>query len=286
MSLKKALILIPLFLALPYLTPSLQSASLLPEIQINHLQVNANTILPKDMSQVSNINELKIAHFSDLHLKQSLDLSLFNQTIAILKAEDPDIICFTGDFLDANDLYLKDTQPIIHALQSLNPKYGKYAVLGNHDLTASVNHKSLKLLEAGGFKVLQDNQIELNYEGFPLTVSGVSSILSKKSSFSILNTLDTTHFNLFLVHEPDSIVEFSKYPIQLQLSGHTHGGQIKIKNMPLTLPPSGELYIEGPYLVNDVLLNVNIGIGYSRLNLRVQCPSTIDMLYLNPASFS
>ena len=238
------------------------------------------------MSQVLNLNELKIAHFSDLHLKQSLDLSLFNQTIAILKTEDPDIICFTGDFLDANDLYLKNTQPIIHALQSLNPKYGKYAVLGNHDLTASVNNKSLKLLEAGGFKVLQDNKFELNYEGFSLTVSGVSSILSKQSSFDILKTLDSTHFNIFLVHEPDSILEFSKYPIQLQLSGHTHGGQIKFKNIPLTLPPSGELYVEGPYLVDDVLLNVNIGIGYSRLNLRIQCPPTIDMLYLDTTSLS
>ena len=286
MKLKKALILIVPFLTLSSLTHPLQSASLVPEIQVNHLQITPSHILPQDRSQELNVNELKIAHFSDLHLKQGLDLSLFNQTITILNAENPDIICFTGDFLDANDLYSKDTQPIIQALQSLHPKYGKYAVLGNHDLTNSVKNRNLQLLEAGGFKVLQDNKIEINYEGFPLTVLGVSSILSKQSSFEVLKTLDSTHFNIFLVHEPDSIVEFSKYPIQLQLSGHTHGGQIKLNNTPLTLPPSGELYVEGPYLVNGVLLNVNIGIGYSRLNLRIQCPPTIDVLYLDTASFS
>lgn len=286
MKLKTTFVLTLLFVALPSLTYPLQSASLLPEIEVNHLQITPTNILPKDMSKITHKNELKIAHFSDLHLKQGLDLSLLNQTIAVLKAENPDIICFTGDFLDANDLYLKDTQPIINALQFLTPRYGKYAVLGNHDLTASVNNKSLQLLEAGGFKVLQDQKVELIYEEFPIALSGIHSILSKQSSADVLKTLDTKHFNIFLVHEPDSILEFSKYPIQLQLSGHTHGGQIKFKNLPLTLPPSGELYVEGPYCINDVLLNVNIGIGYSRLNLRIQCPSTIDMLYLDTASFS
>ena len=279
------LILTLILAAFPAFTLPLQSAPLASEIQVNHLQVTSSGILPKDFSHKISSNELKIAHFSDLHIKQGLDLSLLNQTITILKAEDPDIICFTGDFLDANDLYIKDSQPIIEALQSLNPRYGKYAVLGNHDLTTSVNNKSLQLLEAGGFKVLRDEKIELSHEAFPFTLSGIDSILSKSSS-DVLQTLTSEQFNIFLVHEPDSILEFSKHPIQLQLSGHTHGGQIRFKSLPLTLPPSGELYVAGPYRVHDALLNVNIGIGYSRLNLRIQCPSTIDMLYLDTESFS
>lgn len=285
MNLKTTLALTMLFVTLPPLTHPLQSASHFPEIQVNHLQITPTGLLPKEISQILNTSEVKIAHFSDLHLKQGLDLSLLNHTATLLNTQNPDIICFTGDFLDANDLYIRDPQPIIEALQSLTPRYGKYAVLGNHDLTASVNNKSLQLLEAGGFKVLRDEKIELTHEAFPFTLSGIDSTLSKHSSH-VLQTLDPEHFNIFLVHEPDSILEFCKYPIQLQLSGHTHGGQIKFNNTPLTLPPSGKLYVEGPYHVDNVLLNVNIGIGYSRLNLRVQCPSTIDMLYLDTASFS
>lgn len=252
-----------------------------PDIQINHWQVTTKELIQKDLTAPSIIKEIKVAHFSDLHIKQELDLSQFNQVITLLNQENPDIICFTGDFLDANDLYKRENEPIIEALKSLNPPYGKYAVLGNHDLVKSSNNKSLQLLEAGGFKVLRDEKIELVYEQIPFVVAGIDSMLYKNSTTRILDDLDHQGFNILLAHEPDNVLKFSKYPINLQLSGHTHGGQIKFKGIPLSLPPSGEVYVEGPYVIENTLLNVTIGIGYSRLNLRIQCPSTIDMLYID-----
>lgn len=262
------------------------STNIPPEIQVNHWQVTPQELIQKDLTLQPTLKEIKIAHFSDLHIKQELDLTQFNQVITILKQENPDIICFTGDFLDANDLYKRESEPIIKALQSLNPPYGKYAVLGNHDLVKSTNNKSLQLLEAGGFNVLRDEKIELMYEQIPLVVAGLDSILHKTTTTHILGDLETQKFNILLAHEPDSVVKFSNYPINLQLSGHTHGGQIKFKGIPLTLPPSGELYVEGPYLIENTLLNVTIGIGYSRLNIRIQCPPTIDMLYIDTSTLA
>lgn len=255
------------------------------EIHTNYLQVTPDGIIQKEKNTDIG-TALKIAQISDLHIKESLDLSQFLSSIELLKKEEPDLICFTGDFFDANNIYSKDTTPIVEALQSLTPPYGKFAVLGNHDTTKKLGNKSLDILVKGGFTVLQDDKVEFTFQGEPIVIAGISSVLAPTSTRNILDTLTPDKLNILLVHEPDIILALTDYPIQLQLSGHTHGGQIKFKNKPITTPPLGEKYVDGPYKINDTLLNVNIGIGYSRMNIRLNCPSTIDFLYLNPLDFT
>ncbi|MGA7877028.1 MAG: metallophosphoesterase [Desulfoferrobacter sp.] len=170
--------------------------------------------LPEDIQQ------LKIAQISDVHLGLLVGSHRLEQILEKVRSEEPDVLVCTGDLVDGNI----DRMDQIHvAINGINPRFGKYAVTGNHEYYAGLN-RSIKFIESFGFEVLRGKmknvQNVLQIAGVDDPAGGVSV-----DEVSLLSSKQNGIFKLFLKHRP-TVVKDALGLFDLQLSGHTHGGQI------------------------------------------------------------
>ncbi len=228
--------------------------------------------------------KVRIAQLSDLHLGQHFKVEKLAGVVAKTAALAPDILVFTGDLFDSRDKWGEFTQELVlRLLDHLPAKATKLAVLGNHDFRGDGCGLTAALLQTAGFRVLRNEAVTLAQWG--IRAIGVDDILLGDGCLCPVGDLcDEKLFNLALVHEPDAADIFSEYPIDLQLSGHTHGRQI---NLPLVsdfiLPHMGDRYISGRYIIHkeggrDMRVYVNRGIGTTKLPLRFLCGAEITCI--------
>ncbi|MDF2613887.1 MAG: metallophosphoesterase [Clostridia bacterium] len=235
------------------------------------LLVHEEAIFSDRMKQTA--EPIKIVQFSDTHLGKDYTLENLKKVIQKVNAANPDIIVFTGDLIDNNAKY-DETEAVIKELSSLKAKLCKVAVYGNHDHGGNGTKRYKKIMEAADFILLNNanykidlgNNQKINLIGIDDMLLGSPDI--KKATKSI--NLD--EYNLFISHAPDAADEVKAYPIDLQLSGHSHGGQVAIPfiGAPFT-PPYAKKYIKGMYDIpgNDRMkLYVNCGLGTSQLRYR------------------
>ena len=114
-----------------------------------------------------------------------------------------------------------------------------------------------------------------------ISIFGLDDILLGKPK--IEKTLEHARqntYNIVLVHEPDIAPQVSRYPINLQLSGHSHGGQVQIFRAIIT-PSLAKDYIEGFYTIQDLTLYVNRGLGRTRVPFRFMSKPEITLLHSN-----
>lgn len=198
----------------------------------------------------------KIVQLSDLHYDGvNLAEETLERAIAFSNRENPDLVVITGDFIT------DDPSPITKLakrLASLNSKSGIYGCLGNHDLVAPVaKYAIIKALAAANIKVLWN---EITYPlGDKLALVGLADFWSPEfNPQSVFTQIAPDVPRIVLSHNPDSAEILKKWRVDLQLSGHTHGGQIVIpgygaapillQQMRKTVPRSLGQYL--PYL-ND-----------------------------------
>jgi uncharacterized protein len=171
----------------------------------------------------------KLIQLSDLHYDGlRLSDSLLAQAIEAVNQAEPDLILLTGDYVtdDPNKIY-----PLIQHLKHLQSRAGIYAVLGNHDL---YYHRSkaqvTEALTSIDIQVLWD---EIAYPlGSELPIIGLSDFWCREfNPAPIMNQLDPKIPRIVLSHNPDSAELLQKWRVDLQLSGHTHGGQIMIPGL-------------------------------------------------------
>ncbi|MDX2212893.1 MAG: metallophosphoesterase [Oculatellaceae cyanobacterium bins.114] len=184
----------------------------------------------------TSLNNLRIAQLSDFHYDGlRLSESLLAEAIALTNDYTPDLIALTGDFVT-------DDPTPIHALsdrlKGLQSRVGVYAVLGNHDsYLPQAQPEIVTALERIGIRVLQ-NQIAYPV-GERLPLVGFADFWSGKFDPTLLNQLDPAIPRLVLSHNPDTAAVLRSWRVDLQLSGHTHGGQV-------VLPKLGPLPAWGP----------------------------------------
>ncbi len=172
---------------------------------------------------------IKIVQLSDLHF-DGLRLSeqLLSEAIAASNDIQPDLIVLTGD-------YVTDDPTPIHqlarSLKHMQSRLGTYAVLGNHDIyTPSSKPEITAAFEGVGIEVLW-NQISYPL-GTELPLVGLADYWSKEfNPASVLDQLDPTTPRIVLSHNPDTAAKLQQWRVDLQLSGHTHGGQIVIPGL-------------------------------------------------------
>ncbi|MCU9612274.1 metallophosphoesterase [Caldibacillus lycopersici] len=213
----------------------------------------------------------KIVQFSDTHLGFHFDLSQFKQVINKISKETPDIIIFSGDLVD-NLLTFQEIEETIAILSTLSAPYGKFAVYGNHDHGGWGSEKYQYMMKSSNFSLLQNEaiSIKMNNEEEIILAGIDDAMLGKPDLEKTFRNLPANRFTLCISHAPDIANEVSKYPIQFQISGHTHGGQVQIPFIgPLITPPYGKNYFEGfYYITEDFTLYVNRGLGTTRLPYR------------------
>lgn len=176
---------------------------------------------------VSNLpmDKLTIVQLSDIHIDITTKYITIKKIVEITNSLNPDIIVFTGDLADTNIIKTYEK----YGLLDFKSKYGIFAVSGNHEYYRGISNYET-LCEKLNFKLLNNENILIDDKFY---VSGITDFQTSKAfnykSANVTEALSNIDFNkpvIFLSHQPNSFFESQKYPITIQLSGHTHAGQI------------------------------------------------------------
>jgi uncharacterized protein len=194
------------------------------------LEIKVNRIVIKSTKIPKEIESLKIVQISDVHLGLIVREKRLKKILDKISEINPDILVSTGDLLDGQGDNLK---PIAKLFQNINPKYGKFAVFGNHEFYVGLE-ESRNLTKEAGFHILRGKNIEIkdliNIAGFDDPTSKSFVINKEISELTVLKQGNPELFTLLLKHTP-IVNNYSLGLFDLQLSGHTHNGQIFPFNM-------------------------------------------------------
>jgi len=251
------------------------------EIEPSLLQIHEEVI--SSTSIPSSFEDFKIVQFSDTHIGFHYTLEQFNDLVRKINELKPDLIVFTGDLVDEPNKYHWNDK-LIQSLRDLQANHGKLWIYGNHDHGGYGTNIVKKAMEQAEFELLKNEHtvIQKNKERFIL--AGIDDVMLGKPDLS--QTLKNTNpdlFTILLAHEPDYADTTRQFPVDVQLSGHSHGGQVRFPFLGhLYTPAYAEKYVQGKYAFNDerLTLYVNSGIGTTRLPYRFLCKPEIHVFTL------
>src|SRR5262249_22565465 len=164
-------------------------------------------------------------------------------------------------------------EPCAQLLRELRAREGIFAVLGNHDEFSDPLVVSDTLAQAG-FKVLNNTAVAVERDGGRFWMAGVRDVIARTADISrALQSVPVGETVVLLAHEPDFADTVQRYPVDLQLSGHSHGGQVCAPFLgPIYLPELGRKYPRGLRELGSLTLYTNVGIGTIRIPSRWNCP--------------
>jgi uncharacterized protein len=226
-----------------------------------------------------------IALLSDFHYDPHFSIHPLKAAIGVVNTLRPDLIALTGDFVSMPMLSTSDpdaaalAEPCAQLLGQLKAPHGLWAVLGNHDCFSDPVRVT-SALRAQGIPVLHNQSIPVERDGARFWLSGVGDVLGGKARLeTALQPLPTGEAAILLAHEPDYADYVARYPVDLQLSGHSHGGQVRLPLMrPLYLPELARKYVAGLYKVGPLTLYTNRGLGTIGVPVRLNCPPEVTLL--------
>jgi predicted MPP superfamily phosphohydrolase len=223
-------------------------------------------------------NGYRSVQISDIHMGQWITAERLKGIVALVNEEKPDLVAFTGDSVSYEvDEIAEDLASNLAQLRSTD---GSVGVLGNHDHWMGADKVREALVQG---KIIDlNNAIHTIYrEGEMLHLAGVDDIMLKKDRLDeVLKELPSSGPAIMLAHEPDfADISASTGRFALQLSGHSHGGQIAI---PLIGTPVRLFmkYPMGMYRVGDMIQYTNRGLGTNEFWFRINCPPEITVFTL------
>lgn len=226
-------------------------------------------------------NGIKVLQFSDTHLGFHYQLSDLQKAVQVINDLQPDIVVFTGDLLDNPNQFHEQNQTIA-ILKEVKAPLGKYSVYGNHDHGGYGTENYARMMKESGFILLKNSSRNINYQNEQITIAGIDEpMLGNPDWEQTLSQHKDNQFCLLLSHAPDLANVAQKHGVSLQLSGHSHGGQVKLPLFgPLMKPLFAHNYFEGLYNLAPLTLYVNRGLGTTRLPIRLLSRPEISLFTL------
>ncbi len=227
----------------------------------------------------SAIEGFTIVVMADFHLYPFTQLELIDRAVAMANALNPNVAVLLGDFVWHEVEAIFDLAP---ALAGLNAQHGIFTILGNHDIWTDVEVIKTGLDEAR-LPLLLNQGVSLPVGSSQLYLAGLDDGWSGQPDLpAALDGAPGDAPVVLLFHEPDLANETSlDGRVALQLSGHSHGGQVRpVLGKPLITPYLSWEYDMGLYQVNDMWLYTNRGLGTTNVPLRVNCPPEITEITL------
>lgn len=216
---------------------------------------------------------IKISQISDFHSNHSIEIDKLGSKIQDF---NPHLIVLTGDIIDRHDNDLNTALELIHTLSSLDKDI--YFIKGNHELDNVLYGQLKTTMEKSGVKILEDDISTVEIEGNHVNIMGLDYFDDKDIQIckdiykSITENSLMEAFNLLLLHSPNKIREIVSGREDLILSGHTHGGQIRIPLIGSIIAPGQGFFPEldkGLYRIDNSILYIDSGLGNSFLPIRV-----------------
>jgi hypothetical protein len=225
---------------------------------------------------------MKLAQISDLHLGEWMTPQRETAIVQTVNALNPDVVLITGDFVSLVDDAIADE--LTEMLRGFAAPV--YACLGNHDHWTDAPTVSAAVLRAG-VQLLRNEHAVIARGNQALYIAGVDDIWERQHDLdAALAGIPQDSAVILLAHEPDYADEVAlDGRVGLQLSGHTHGGQVRLPfvGAPL-LPRLGQKYSAGLFQVGEMALYVNRGVGMIAPYVRFGCAPEITLLTLQPAA--
>ncbi len=225
-------------------------------------------------------NGYRIVQISDIHMGTWMNEERLSHIVEMVNQLEPDLIAITGDFISYT--VERPLQEIIGPLSRLAPKDLTLAVLGNHDHWTDAQQVR-NALAASSVHEIGNDVYTLRRGAAVLHVAGVDSFSVEQDRLDlVLEKLPADGPAILLAHEPDfADTAAATGRFALQLSGHSHGGQIHLPLIgPPMLPTNGRKYPHGLYRVKGMHQYTNRGLGSTSLRLRLNCPQEITVLTL------
>ena len=216
----------------------------------------------------------RILHLTDLHLRTRWPKQL-DDVIARTQADPPDLILFTGDFVDDKRDHRPALPLVKRLLGNLKSRFGAHAILGNHDgdLLAPQLHRL-------GVRVIVHQHVHVRVNDAPIELIGLPGPDRADLDERFLHAIGPKNGGvprIVLCHYPDLVRTVRAIEPDLYLAGHTHGGQICLPNecAILTHDSLPRRLCKGAHDVNGTCLVVNRGFGFTTLPVRAFCPAEV-----------
>ncbi len=223
---------------------------------------------------------MRIGFVSDFHAGPTTPIETIELACAALRDAAPDLILIGGDFVSLRG---EDAERLLAPLQQLDPPFGKFGVLGNHDIWSGAT-RVRSVLDRAGVRLLHNEGARLPAPFDRAMVVGLDDHLAGRPDAARVGW-DTTLATVLLIHQPTGVLDAAGRPFDLALAGHTHAGQIVMPGGIALVVPAGALsrrYLYGRYqLAPDRHLLVSSGVGNSVLPLRFGAPSEVVICTVN-----
>jgi hypothetical protein len=222
----------------------------------------------------------RLAQFSDIHMDDWMNRSRLQEIVGLVNEQQPDLICITGDFVTFQPK--RFAEDLVSALSELSAKEGAVAILGNHDHWT--NPEIVKdVLKESKIRDLNNRVFTLERGRNRLHIAGVDDIwVGKQRLDDVTAKLPSNEAAILLAHEPDyADVSAPTGRFDLQISGHSHGGQVQLPLIgPLHVPHLAKKYPSGRYRIGDMVLYTNRRVGMVGPHFRFDCRPEITVFTL------
>ena len=225
------------------------------------------------------LDGLRIVHLSDIHHSPFTSLEHITRAVTVANRLQPDMFILTGDYVSHEPEYI---EPVAEVLGRLESEFGTFACLGNHDhwtnaelVTDSFRRAKMSVLVNEGFR--------FTVRDASLWLCGVDDYMVGKTDLkSALRGSFPDEMKLLLAHNPVIVKQAARFGVDLVLSGHTHGGQVKLRDEDKRILPQRKMQ-NGLHQRKNTQIYITRGIGTVVLPIRYQCPPEISLLELQCA---
>lgn len=224
------------------------------------------------------LDGLRVVQLSDLHISPYTQQSDIDRAVSLALRQKPDLIVLTGDFV-WHDAGL--ARQLVDPLRRLRAPLGVFAVYGNHDHWAGIRQVAAAL-DMADITLLENQAIALVSGQERLWLAGIGDVWEEQHDLALaLQPVPEEQCTLLLAHEPDVADQVAAFAVDLQLSGHSHGGQVRLPLVgPPVLPYLGRKYPQGLYRIGSLQLYTNRGIGVIAPPIRFNCRPEVTVVTL------
>lgn len=228
----------------------------------------------------------KIVQLSDIHARSGImDRQQLAKVANIANQQQPDLIALTGDYI--TDHPEKAEAMLTKTFSQLRAVDGVVAIMGNHDREEKDDNIPIeRALAKAKVRLLRNAVHSIEKSGHKLNIAGVDDVFFEYADLPLtIAQLPQTGTNILLAHEPDFVdVAAATHKFALQLSGHSHGGQIVLPFLPRLLPHMARKYVTGHHTIGGTQLYVSSGVGTTGLpQARINCRPEISVIVLHQA---
>lgn len=230
-------------------------------------------------------NGFKIVHISDIQGDEYTGRKEIASYIQKVNAQNPGIVIFTGDLVSYGTDFIDMSA---EEFGKTRAKYGSFAVVGDHDYWAGVEHIQ-KALSKQGIPLLRDeNRIVQVDSAFSIALTGITHVYSKQAKpekvARLTAAVDSADIKILASHQVEDhlIASSQKQNYQLLLAGHTHGGQIRVPFMGMNFSAAEQetKYVSGLYREKGLPIHINNGLGFTLGPMRYGAPPTVTVIEL------